>query len=109
MAAVHRKGWIQGHALGGQAACCDGCAARAVRVAGQTARKAVARFGLRFCRIIRAMAIEHHAFSGSGRNLIAAAMVRTTNRARTTDWVTRKGGSDPLGAMACRAGTFMNS
>lgn len=59
-----------------------------------------------FCLVPVKDSSVHLAETGSLRNLFAARIVSATKSAKTTNCATRNGGSDPVGAIAFRAGTF---
>ena len=103
------KDGYPGDALGGQAASGSGSTARAIRGTGQGVSKAIAQFPPRLCCLILGAAIDQEAWTASGWNLMAAAMVSTMKMAITTTWLIKKGGSEPVGASTCREGTFMKS
>ena len=109
VAAVFRKRRLPGDAPGSHAPRLSGSTARAIRSTGQGVGKALAQFLPRLCRFIPGAVIDQEAWTASGWNLMAAAMVSTMKMAITTTWLIKNGGSEPVGASTCREGTFIKS
>ena len=103
------KDGYPGHAPGCHAARLSGSTARAIRSTRKGVGKALAQFLRRLCRFIPGAVIDQEAWTASGWNLMAAAMVSTIKIAITTTWLIKKGGSEPVGASTCREGTFIKS